>query len=286
MKKIFGGINLTYSKIIIMAVLIGIYTACSLLIPITRHTSFSDLGATFEVWIFFGIFIIMNSKSPKDSAIKCFLFFLISQPIIYLVQDLVEHTNLFMIYYPTWFKWTILCIPMGYIGYYMKKDKWWGLLILAPILCLLAIQLNYYMSNVIFSFPRHILTVLFCILTFIIYPLFIFKNKTNKIIGLIMSIILMSFSIVLSFIEKPVYSTEVLISSDTYQFDETCKLIVYDDSIGDISIKKIESIDDYAIHGEFYKEGKTAFELECPNGESIIFDLIVKRNTYDIKKRE
>ena len=42
----------------------------------------------------------------------------------------------------------------------------------------------------------------------------------------------------------------------------------------------------YKPESEFYKEGKTAFELECPNGESIIFDLIVKRNTYDIKKRE
>ena len=28
----------------------------------------------------------MNSKSPVDSAIKCFLFFLISQPLIYLIQ--------------------------------------------------------------------------------------------------------------------------------------------------------------------------------------------------------
>ena len=82
MKKVFGGINLTWPKVIIMAVLIGLYTGVMAMIPIARNTSLSDLAVTFEVWIFFGIFIIMNSKSPKDSALKCFIFFLISQPIV------------------------------------------------------------------------------------------------------------------------------------------------------------------------------------------------------------
>ena len=62
MKKIFGGINLTWIKVLIMAFVIGVYAACSLLIPITRLTSFSDLGATFEVWIFLGIFVILHSN--------------------------------------------------------------------------------------------------------------------------------------------------------------------------------------------------------------------------------
>ncbi len=35
---------------------------CNALLPIAKDTSFSDLTVTFEVWIFFGIFIIMNSK--------------------------------------------------------------------------------------------------------------------------------------------------------------------------------------------------------------------------------
>ena len=62
MKKIFGGINLTWPKVIIMAITIGIYTAVMALLSIAKDTSFSDLTVTFEVWIFFGIFIIMNSK--------------------------------------------------------------------------------------------------------------------------------------------------------------------------------------------------------------------------------
>lgn len=75
LKKLFGGINLTWTKLIIFAVCSGVYTAVIAMLPVVQNTSFRDLVETFEVWILFGIFIIMNSKSAKDSAIKCFVFF-------------------------------------------------------------------------------------------------------------------------------------------------------------------------------------------------------------------
>ena len=153
MKKIFGGIDLTWKKIIIFAILIGVYTGIIAMIPMLRDTSFNDITVTFEVWIFFGIFIIMNSKSAKDSALKCFVFFLISQPLVYLVQDLINHSNLFMTYYRFWIGWTIACVPMGFIGYYMKKDKWWGLLILIPVMILLGFEYSRYLSMTMFFFP-------------------------------------------------------------------------------------------------------------------------------------
>ena len=92
MKKMFGGINLTWPKLIAMAIIAGVYTAIMAMLPIANDTSFSDLTVTFEVWIFLGIFIIMNSKSAKDSALKCFIFFLISQPLVYLV---LSNVNIF-----------------------------------------------------------------------------------------------------------------------------------------------------------------------------------------------
>ena len=134
MKKLFGGIDLNWKKLIIFAIIAGVYTAIMAMLPIAKDTSFADITISFEVWILFGIFIIMNSKSAKDSALKCFVFFLISQPLVYLIQDIINHSNLFLTYYRFWIIWTILTIPMGFIGYYMKKDKWWGLAILTPIL--------------------------------------------------------------------------------------------------------------------------------------------------------
>ena len=128
MKKLFGEINLTWTKVIVMAIIMGVYTATMAMLPIASDTSFSDLTVTFEVWILFGIFIIINSKSAKDSALKCFVFFLISQPLVYLIQDMINNSSLFTTYYKYWFIWTILCLPMGFIGYYIKKDKWWGII--------------------------------------------------------------------------------------------------------------------------------------------------------------
>ena len=60
LKKIFGGINLTWKRLIIFAIIAGIYTAIMAILPITDNTSFKDITINFEVWILFGIIIIMN----------------------------------------------------------------------------------------------------------------------------------------------------------------------------------------------------------------------------------
>ena len=91
MKKLFGELNITWKKLIIFAIICGIYPAIMALLPITQDTSFRDIAISFEVWILFGIIIITNSNTAKESALKCFVFFLISQPLIYLVQVPFSH---------------------------------------------------------------------------------------------------------------------------------------------------------------------------------------------------
>ena len=285
MKKLFGSINLTWTKVIIMAIVIGIYTAIMAMIPAVRDTSFSDLTVTFEVWILFGIFIIMNSKSAKDSAIKCFIFFLISQPLVYLIQDVILKSNLFNQYYKYWFMWTVACIPMGYIGYYMKKDKWWGLLILTPMLVLLGEEYSGYLSKTMFSFPRHLLTTIFCLSTLIIYPLAIFKNKKVRIAGLIISLLIIVTMSVICILNPPIYSTDILGSGVNYTFDDKYNVYLADDKYGKLSIRHEEGIEDYLVHAEFTKAGKTEFILESPDGSKIIFDLDIRRDTYTVKEK-
>ena len=285
MKKLFGGIDLTWKKLIIFAIVAGVYTAIMAMLPIAKDTSFSDLCVTFEVWILFGIFIIMNSKSPKDSALKCFVFFLISQPLVYLIQDVINGSMLFKTYYRYWFMWTVGCLPMGFVGYYMKKDKWWGLLILTPILMLLGEEFGGYLSKTMFSFPRHLLTTIFCLVTLVIYPLVIFKNKKIKIIGEIISGIIIAVISVLCFINPPIYSTDILISGDNYQFDDTYKVYLNDNKYGDLSIKYEDSIEAWMVHAEFKKSGKTEFVLESPNGEKKVFDINIKRDTYSVEEK-
>ncbi len=284
MKKLFGGIKLTYPKVVIMAIIIGIYTAIMAMLPIAKDTSFSDLTVTFEVWIFFGIFIIMNSKSAKDSALKCFIFFLISQPLVYLVQDVINHSNLFSTYYRFWVSWTFACIPMGFIGYYMKKDKWWGLLILTPMLLFVGGECSGYLSKTIFSFPRHLLTTIFCIITLIIYPLAIFNNKKVKTAGVVISGILVILVGLLCIIKPPIYSTDILSNGGRYKFDSSYKAYLLNKKYGDL---KIECEDeDCIIHAEFKKSGKTEFILESPDGKKTKFDMSIRRDKYIVKEKK
>ena len=190
MKKLFGGINLTWKKLIIFAVVTGLYTAIMALLPITRDTSFRDIAVYFEWWILFGIIIICNSKSPLDSALKCFVFFLISQPLIYLIQ--VPFSNLgwgLFDYYKYWFYWTLACFPMGYIGYYIKKKNWLSVLILSPMIVLLTYLGFNYINMTINNFPYHILSGISCFLIIIVVVHYLFDKKHLKYISLGVAII-------------------------------------------------------------------------------------------------
>ncbi len=286
MKKLFGEIDLTWKKLIVFAFIAGVYTAIMATIPILKYTSFHTIAVTFEVWILFGIIIIMNSKSNKDAALKCFIFFLISQPLVYLLQVPFswQGWNLFQ-YYKYWFIWTVFCIPMGYIGYYMKKDKWWGYLILLPMIIIVAFEYGDYLSNLLFSFPCYVLITLFCAGTMIIYPLYIFNNKKIKITGVIISSFLIIIMTILSLINPPVYSTQILANGENNVFDETYSVYLEDSSLGDVKIVYLDSIEIYMVQADFKKEGKTTLVLESPNGERVEYDLDVKRDTYTINKK-
>lgn len=287
MKKIFGGINLTWVKVIILAILSGVYTAAMCMIPAVKETSFVDLAATFEVWVLFGIFIIMNSKSAKDSALKCFVFFLISQPLVYLIQDVVNHSNLFVTYYRYWFIWTVFTLPMGFIGYYMKKDKWWGLIILTPILLLVGISYDMYLARTMFLFPRHLLTTIFCALSLIIYPIAIFKNKKIRIVGAIIGIAILIAMTVKVLLNPFIYNTTLLSSGGKkgVTFNDTYKAYFTDESYGDLYFEYEDAFEDWVLNVTFKKAGNTELVLEAPNGEKTMFDVTIGYDTYDITKK-
>ena len=283
MKKLFGGLNISWPKLIIFAIIAAIYTAIMAIIPAFNHSSFDTIAETFEVWILFGIIIIMNSKSNKDSALKCFIFFLISQPLIYLFQVPFSRLGWQLFgYYKYWFIWTVLCLPMGYIGYYMKKDKWWGYLILLPMILLDATSYSTYLSSFMFSYPKYLLICLFCIITMIIYPLYIFNNKKIKTIGLIISIILIIIVTIMGINNRPVYSTEILANNEKYTFDNTYTVSLTNNIYGDVKIIYIENIQDYMVHADFKKEGKTNMILTSKDGTKKEFILDIKIDTYRI----
>ena len=287
LKKLFGGIDLTWKKLVLFAVLAGVYTAIMAMIPITSNTSFRDIAISFEVWIFFGIFIIMNSKSAKDSALKCFVFFLISQPLVYLVQDVLNNSHLFLTYYRFWILWTIGTIPMGFIGYYMKKNQWWGFLILLPMLIFLGIHYGGFLSETIFYFPYHLLSALFCVATMLIYPIFIFNNKKIEYTGLTISLIIIIAMTLITFTHNITYKTTILVSDveNGYVFDDSYIVYLENNQMGLVSIEYDENLETYKVEAEFKRAGKTNLILEDKNGNKTIYEIDVKRNDYDIVKK-
>lgn len=189
MKKNFWKINLTWKKIIIFAVLIAMYTALMAIVPITANTSFRDIAINFEWWILFGVLIIVNSKSPLDSALKCFVFFLISQPLIYLFQVPFSDKGFALFdYYKYWFIWTILTLPMGYIGYYIKNNNIFSSIILVPMLLILTITGFDYFGEMCINFPNHLLSFISCFAIILIIVFNVLKNYKLRIISIILTI--------------------------------------------------------------------------------------------------
>ena len=287
MKKLFGGVNLTWKIVIISAIVIGISVGLLNSVPALRDTTITDIATYFDFWIFFGLFIVMNSKSNMDSALKCFVFFLISQPLIYLAE--VPFNSLgwgLFVYYRNWLIWTILTIPMGYIGYYIKKDKWYSFLILIPLLILLGGGINTTITNFKYSFPKHTINLLFIIASFIMYPILLFNDKKIKYIGLIISITIM---IIFGFgpaVSSSTYDTTVKCSDDNIVFDNTYKAYLEDDNFGSLSISYNKNIEEYCIDASFKKQGDTRVVLEDSNGNKQYYDLSIGKNTFSIKGLE
>lgn len=284
LEKLFGGLNLTWTKLIIFAVIAGVYTGLINQVPFLFDTSFRDLAIFFDRWVLFGILIIMNSKSNLDSALKCFVFFLISQPLVYLVEAPFLGWQV-MMYYKNWIVWTILTFPMGFIGYYMKKDKWWGLFILVPMLVMVAIHYKIYLSETVFSFPLHLYSAVFCVVTILLYALCIFSKKRVRIAAVIISAVLIIVMTVLVIVQPPVYRTDILISSeepDGVTFDDTYRAYFADDSYGTLSIRYEDAIECYIVHADMCKAGKTEFVLEAPNGEAARYAIDIQRSTYEL----
>lgn len=284
--KLFGGLDLSWPKLIISAVAAGVLTAVIALIPALHYTSAHTITVTFEVWILFGIIIIMNSKSNLDSALKCFVFFLISQPLVYLIQVPFSPVGWQLFdYYPYWFIWTILCLPMGFVGYWMKKDKWWGYLILLPMIMLTGLSYLNYFSEFQFSMPAYILIVLFCACAMIFYPVVIFENKKIRAVGAAIGGAAVAVMTIVCLLDPPVYSTEIMGSGDVY-FDSSYSAYLADEMYGTAEIRYIDSIDDYMLHVDLRHSGDTVLTIVSPSGEKTEFDIHIERHTYDLTRRK
>jgi len=192
MNRLFGQINMKWKYVILSAVIIGIYTGVINQMSFLENTSFRDIAITYEWWVVFAVIIVVNCQKPSEAAIKCFVFFLISQPIVFLVEAPTVSLawSLPNYYFRIWLPMTILTLPGGYVAYYCKKQNIVGSIVLGLGNTIMAALGVYYSLTTISNFPRHLLSALFCFTAVIIMTLSIQKNTRNRIICLTVSTIL------------------------------------------------------------------------------------------------
>lgn len=280
MKKLFGEINLTWKKLILFSILAGIYTAVMAILPITKDTSFRDIAIQLEVWILFGIIIVCNSKNPKDSALKCFIFFLISQPLIYLLQVPFSSQGWHIFsYYGYWFKWTLACLPMGFIGYYIKKNNILSLIIILPALFLLTILGLGYLNQAMNNFPRHLLSAIFCFALIITIILNIFDKAKLKIAAFsLVTISVIAYSLIRGGIVDSRF--EVVKSLDSYNLSGELQITSFiATKHGDVNLIKLD--DSYNVKLSGIKGGNYTFEITDDQNKTILFEYY-----FDKKKNE
>ncbi len=288
MKKRFGQLDLTWNKLILFAVIAGVYTGVMALLPFAKDTSFADISITFEWWVLFGILIIVNSKSPLDAGLKCFVFFLISQPLVYLVQ--VPFSSLgwgIFRYYPGWFLWTLCTFPMGFVGWYMKKEAWWSLLILVPMLAFVGYHYMGFFREALSFFPQHLLSAVFCAVTVILYPLCIFGKKGLRLAGLAVALLILAVMTVLVLTgARSSYNTTLLLESEDRQlsFDDSWTAELEDPSFGEVSFHYEEAVACWAVEAKLVRQGDTRLILTAPDGTRRVFDLTVERSSYHIEE--
>ncbi|MBQ1352136.1 MAG: hypothetical protein IIY71_05380 [Oscillospiraceae bacterium] len=277
LKRIFGGVKMTWPRVILFAVIVGIFTALmAILVP--DGNSFHEIAVSFEAWILFAIIIIANCDSPKEAALKTFVFFLISQPLIYLLQVPFSWMGwqLFM-YYKYWFILTLLTLPGAYIGWYIKKNNILSALILSVMLVLLIYLGIGYLRDVMQNFPNHLISTVFCFaqVPFLIFG--ILRDKKARLTALAISLAALAVSGVMIFSRAPV-AMNYLVSevSDEYPLDSSWTVSVEGDGKNTAAIEPLG--DEYVLMMYIVKPGPNSVVLRDGAGNEYHMTITYDKN--------
>lgn len=192
-KHFYGELKMSWLKVILLAIIAGVYTGTILLVPFLKETSFRDIGVFYEWWVIFAVILVVNCEKSWEAMLKCFVFFLISQPIIYGVEILFGSLTLsdaWRFYRQMWLPMTFLTLPGGFIAYFCKKQNVLGSIILGLGNTIQAMMGLYYAGQVVKSFPHHLLSCLVCFVSIFVMTFCIQKEKKYRVITIATTFVL------------------------------------------------------------------------------------------------
>lgn len=193
MKKLYGNLKMSWLSVILFAVAAGIYTGAVMLIDALDDTSFQDIGISYEWWVIFAVIIVVNCEKNREAMLKCFVFFLISQPLVYATEILLGDLALDMaIYYyrSIWLPATILTLPGGFIAYYCKKQNITGAVIMGLGNTIQAILGVHYVIETFGNFPHHLLSAIVCFGSIFLMSFEIQKENRYRLISILIPLVL------------------------------------------------------------------------------------------------
>lgn len=261
-KKYFGGLEMTWVKVIIFAVVTAVVTALLNVIPALKDTSFTDIAVYLDCWIVFALLIITNCKKWYEASLKCFVFFLISQPLIYLIEAPFIKAGLGVFHnYGWWFIMTVLTLPGAAIAFQLRKKNWLSVLILAVATCYYAYMAGEYMMSMLFNFPRHLLSMLFCIAAAIFFIFLFLDDKKHRAVALALAALTFAGCV---FIGTRGYIVKVSLDEGDWSY-----------TLNDDSIVAVKIDDDNRAKIRAKRDGTTYICFEDENGKKREYDVTV-----------
>lgn len=246
---------MSWAKVIILAVFSAVLTAALNLIPALNDTSFQDIAVNPEAWILFAMLIIMNCETRWEAVFKTFIFFLISQPLIYLIEAVFGDVGFEVFqYYRYWFFVTLLTIPGAAIAFQVKKGGWPGAVVLSVAIAFLGCMAVRYFRSVTLFFPHHLISMIFCLaLAVMMILLFIEMRKPRFFaLGILAAAIIVSLVVT-----KPVRNHTIMFTEGDWTYE-----------IEDPSVVEIEKTGPGSFTVHAGKPGGTSVMFTNENGET------------------
>ena len=180
---------MSWPRLLIFSVAVGVYAGIISIIPALEQTSFHDIDVSTEMWVIFAFIIATNCKKSWETALKVFVFFLITQPMIFGIEMLAGlDVDMAMFYYTTnWGPKTLFTLPGGFIAFYIKKQNWLGAIILGLGCALQGIMAVAYFDMFIKNPPFHLLTIIVCVASIFVFTWCIQKDNKRRALCLVMA---------------------------------------------------------------------------------------------------
>ena len=281
-KKLFGGIKMTWPRLIIFAVISGIVTGLvALLVP--EGNSVRQIAVTLEAWIVLAIIIVVNCDKPLEAACKTFVYFLISQPLVYLIQVPFHSMGWGLFgYYKYWFCWTLATFPGAFIAWYIKRDDWLGAVIHAVALVALVWFGIGYLQKLIENFPQYLIATLFCFGMVPVLIIAIHHRKQSRLIASSIAAVAFAVLMFLTFREGFVnmkFNAGIPVDTEQFPVTEAWTAALEDPENGTVELRVGDEFLSTMIEVQYRDYTKnTNVILMDPEGKAYSFPVTVEKD--------